>query len=176
MKAVKQGLNAVILSPTSVIGPFDSRGSLMGQALIKIYQNQIPFLVGGGYDWVDVRDVVAAAIQTIESGRRGQKYILSGWFCTLKELSHMISSISGCKIPMFVPVSIARMASPFFQFYSALTRKDPLYTQQSLDLLVSSPSNISSEKARMELNYNPRPLEETLNDTFAWYTDNIYLI
>jgi dihydroflavonol-4-reductase len=50
MKAVKEGLNAVILNPTAVIGPFDYRNSLLGQALIKIYQNKLPFLVSGGYN------------------------------------------------------------------------------------------------------------------------------
>ncbi len=63
MKAVKEGLNAVILNPTAVIGPFDYKGSLLGQALRKIYQNKLPFMVSGGYNWVDVRDVVSASIQ-----------------------------------------------------------------------------------------------------------------
>jgi dihydroflavonol-4-reductase len=67
------------------------------------------------------------------------------------------------------------MACPVFQLYSAVTNTDPLYTQQSLDLLVSSPVNISFEKAKKELNYSPRPLEETLIDTFAWYKENKYL-
>jgi dihydroflavonol-4-reductase len=85
MNAVKEGLDAVILSPTAVIGPFDYRGSFLGSALIKIYQNKIPMLISGGYNWVDVRDVAAAAIQSVESGRKGEKYILSGNFCSLKE-------------------------------------------------------------------------------------------
>lgn len=176
LKAVTQGLNAVILNPTSVMGPFDSKRSLLGQALIKIYRGKLPFLVDGGYNWVDVRDVVAASIKAIESGRKGERYILAGEFCSLKDLSYRISRISGRKIPGFVPVSIARLACPFFQLYSAVTNTDPLYTRQSLDLLVSSPSNISFEKAKKELNYVPRPLEETLTDTFAWYKENKHLI
>ena len=172
MKAVKEGLNAVILSPTAVIGPFDYRGSILGNAILKIYQEKIPFLVSGGYNWVDVRDVVAASIQAIESGRKGEKYILSGTFCNLKELSFLISKISGGKVPGIVPVSLARLACPFFQAYSAMTKTDPLYTKQSLDLLVSSPENISSEKARKELGYESRLLEQTLSDTFNWYIEN----
>jgi len=172
MKAVKGGLNAVILNPTAVIGPFDYRGSLLGQALLKIYQNKLPFLVSGGYNWVDVRDVVSASIQAIESGRAGEKYILSGEFCSLTELSAMMSQISGCKIPVLVPVSLARLACPFFQAYSTLTRKEPLYTFQSLNILANSPGNISNAKARKELGYEPRPLEQTLRDTFDWYKEN----
>lgn len=176
LKAVKKGLNAVIINPTAVIGPYDIRGSLMGQALRNIYQNKLPFLVSGGFNWVDVRDVVAGAIQAVRTGRSGERYILSGTFCSLKELSSMISKISGCRIPFMLPVSLARLTCPFYQVYSALTNKEPLYTNQSLDLLVSSPLNISSEKAQRELGYSPRPLEQTLIDTFNWYKENKYLI
>lgn len=175
MKAVKEGLNAVILNPTAVIGPFDCRGSLVGQALLKIYQNKLPFLVSGGYNWVDVRDVVSASIQAIESGQKGEKYILSGEFCNLHDLSAMISKISGCKIPVIVPVSLARLACPFFQIYSSITKKEPLYTYQSLDILLNSPINISNEKAKKELGYEPRPLEQTLKDTFNWYRENNFI-
>jgi Nucleoside-diphosphate-sugar epimerases len=175
MKAVKEGLNAVILNPTAVIGPFDYRDSLLGQALLKIYQNKLPFLVSGGYNWVDVRDVVSASIHAIESGRKGENYILSGEFCTLQELSAMISKISGCKIPVIVPVSLARLACPFFKVYSSVTNTQPLYTYQSLDILVNSPSNISNAKARKDLRYEPRPLEQTLRDTFDWYREKNFI-
>jgi len=175
LKAVKEGLDAVILNPTAVIGPFDYRGSLLGQALLKIYQNKLPFLISGGYNWVDVRDVVSASIQAIESGRKGEKYILSGEFCTLQKLSAIISKLSGCKIPGIVPVSLARLACPFFKVYSSVTNTQPLYTYQSLDILVNSPSNISNEKARRELGYEPRHLEQTLRDTFEWYRENNFI-
>jgi dihydroflavonol-4-reductase len=175
MKAVKEGLNAVILNPTAVIGPFDYRNSLLGQALIKIYQNKLPFLVSGGYNWVDVRDVVSASIYAIESGRKGENYILSGEFFSLQELASMISKISGCKIPVNIPVPLARLACPFFKVYSSITKTKPLYTYQSLDILVNSPTNISNAKAREELKYEPRPLEQTLIDTFAWYRENNFI-
>jgi dihydroflavonol-4-reductase len=175
MEAVREGLYAVILNPTAVIGPFDYRSSLLGQALLQIYHNKLPFLVAGGYNWVDVRDVVSASIQAIESGRKGEKYILSGKFCSLQELSAMISKISGCRIPVIVPVSLARLACPFFQFYSSVAKTEPLYTYQSLDILVNSAVNISNAKARKELEYEPRPLEQTLIDAFNWYKENNFI-
>jgi len=173
--AVKEGLNAVILNPTAVIGPYDHRGSLLGQALLKIYQNELPFLVSGGYNWVDVRDVVSASIKAIESGRKGENYILSGEYCSLKELSSMISKISGCRIPVIVPVTLARLACPFIKVYTSIIKKEPLYTYQSLDILVNSPVNVSSAKAGKELGYEPRPLDQTLRDTFDWYRENNFI-
>jgi dihydroflavonol-4-reductase len=175
MKAVEAGLNAVILNPTAVIGPFDYRNSLLGQALRKIYQNELPFLISGGYNWVDVRDVVSAAKNAVESGRRGENYILSGQFCSLHELSVLITRLSDGRIPIIVPVPVARLATPFFKFYSIFSGKQPLYTHQSLDILVNSPLNISNAKARKELGYSPRSLEQTLRDTFDWYRDNNFI-
>jgi len=176
LNAVKEGLDAVILSPAAVIGPYDYRGSFLGSALIKIYQNKIPMLIPGGYNWVDVRDVAEAAIQSVEKGRKGEKYILSGNFCNLLELSKIIGKISGERTPqLLAPVSLAKLAFPFIQLYYSLINEKPIYTHQSLELLVNSPKNISFEKAKKELNYSPRPLEKTLRDTFNWYNKNNYL-
>jgi dihydroflavonol-4-reductase len=122
-----------------------------------------------------VRDVVAASIQAIESGRKGEKYILSGEYRTLSELSLIMSEISGCRIPVTVPVSLARLACPFFQIYSSIAKADPLYTSQSLDILANSPVNISNKKAGAELGYSPRKLDETLRDTYTWYRENNFI-
>lgn len=173
LNAAKEGLDVVILSPTAVIGPYDFRGSFLGSALIKIYQNKIPMLISGGYDWVDVRDVAAAAIQAMEKGRNGEKYILSGNFCNLSEMSEITGKISGKRTPkLLAPVFLAKLACPFFEIMNFVTKQKPIYTCQSLDLLINSPKNISFEKAKKELNYSPRPLENTLRDTFNWYIEN----
>ncbi|WP_340112395.1 NAD-dependent epimerase/dehydratase family protein [Maribellus mangrovi] len=176
MEAVLKGLNAVILSPTAVLGPYDSRGSYLGQALIKLYKNKFPALIPGGYNWVDVRDVVDAAIQSVDSGRSGERYILSGHFCTIKDLSVLIGKMSGNKPPRFVVSDyIVRLICPFYQLYYLVTNAKPMFTCLSLKLLLSAPSNISCEKARDELGYNSRELEESLRDTFEWYKQNDYI-
>ena len=176
MQAVSEGLNAVVLCPTAVVGPFDYRGSFLGEALVKIYKNKIPMLIPGGYNWVDVRDVAEAAIRAAEVGRNGEKYILSGTFSDLKNLSQLIGKISGRKTPEYiVPLFLAELASPFYQLLYLLAGKKPLYTRQSLQLLKRAPKKISSEKAKNELGYSPRPLEQTLIDTFNWYNQNNYL-
>lgn len=176
MNAVQEGLNAVILSPSAVIGPFDYRDSFLGQALLKIYRNKLPMLITGGYNWVDVRDIVQAAIQSVESGRKGEKYILSGHFSTLKALSEIVGKISQKRTPkILAPIFLAQLACPFLQIISSITGEKPLYTCQSLNIIINAPRNISCQKAQKELAYSPRPLEQTLNDTFNWYKQNKYL-
>ncbi len=174
--AVIHGLDAIILCPTAVVGPFDYRGSFLGDALKKIFSNQLPMLISGGYNWVDVRDVADAAIRSVEKGRKGEKYILSGNFSSLLELSELAGKITGKKTPtLLAPVFLAKLACPFLQFYYSITNGKPIYTSQSLNLLINSPKNISFEKAKKELGYIPRPLEQTLQDTFVWYRENKFI-
>jgi dihydroflavonol-4-reductase len=170
LEATENGLDAVILNPTAIIGPYDAQPSYLGQALIKIYRNSLPMLVSGGYDFVDVRDVIEAAIQAAANGRKGERYILSGNWMSLKELSKEINRITGKKTTQFsVPIQVARVGLPFIQLHSKISGSLPLYTSEALDNIQFSNKNISNLKARTELGYNPRPIEETLSDTFAWF-------
>jgi dihydroflavonol-4-reductase len=173
LEAVKDGLNAIVITPTAIIGPYDFMPSFLGQALIKMYTNSLPMLVPGGYDWVDVRDVVDCAVSAAEKGRIGERYLASGRYLGLKELSAMISRVTGHKTPSFTgPTILAKIGLPFISLYAKLKNEDPLYTSNSLEILKNSNRCISHEKAAVELNYNPRPTEETIKDTFDWFNAN----
>jgi dihydroflavonol-4-reductase len=170
LEAAKKGLFTVVLNPTAIIGPNDFRPSFFGKALLRIYNNQLPMLVPGGYDLVDVRDVVKGAIAASKKGRSGERYILSGKWLSLKDLSLEISEISGSKTPQAIaPMFLARIGIPFLGLYAALKNEPPLYTKNSLEILKLSHQNISSKKAEVELGYKTRSLVETLNDTFEWF-------
>ncbi len=168
-KVQTDGLNALIINPTAIIGPYDYRFSYLGQALRYIYEGSLPTLVPGGYDWVDVRDVVQAAISATRMGRKGENYLLSGTYMPLKELSMLIQEISPHKTPKgVVPTQLARLGLPFIQLYARMKNEAPLYTADSLTILKECNPNIRSDKARKELGFSPRPLKETLIDTFTW--------
>ena len=170
INSVKKGLNAIVLNPTAVIGPFDYQDSYLGQALIKIYDNKLPMLVPGGYDWVDVRDIVNASIAAIEKGGVGERYLLSGHYVSLKDLSLLIGQIGKRKTPkLLAPLFLAKIGLPFIKLYSIIMNEHPLYTSESLEILKNSNKFISSLKAEKELGYYARPIIETLNDTFEWY-------
>jgi dihydroflavonol-4-reductase len=170
LHAAEEGLDAVTLNPTAIIGPYDSQPSYLGQALIQIYQNSLPMLVSGGYDFVDVRDVIEAAIQAASKGRKGERYIISGNWLSLKDLAKMIERITGKKTTnIFAPILLARMGLPFIQLIAKFNGSQPLYTSEALDNIEFSNKNISNQKARQELGYNPRAIESTLTDTFEWF-------
>ncbi len=174
--AVDNGLNALILCPTAITGPDDPEPSLIGQALLELCLDQIPALVPGGYNWVDVRDVVDAAINALTMGTRGEKYLLSGKWYSLLELSKLIEQITGQKTPQkIMPMWIARIGLPFITLYSKLTGVKPLYTSESLTIISEGHRQISNEKAKKELGFTSRNLDETIRDAFTWFEDNGYL-
>ena len=59
--------------------------------------------------------------------------------------------------------------------YAKVSSSQPLYTKESLDVLKNAHCNVSNLKARTELDFNPRPLEETLRDIFGWFKENKYI-
>lgn len=169
-KGIAQGLDAIILNPTAAIGPYDFQPSLLGQGLLALYNRKIPTLIDGGFDWVDVRDIAKSAIAAMEKGRSGDRYVISGMWKTVKELALLVQEITGKPAPKFTsPKWLAKMGIPLAKAYSFITHTPMLYTQETLEVLLRCNRNISSLKARRELGFYPRPLAETLKDTFDWH-------
>lgn len=175
LKQNSSEFQVVVLSPTSIIGPLDFTPSLVGDMLIRVYKKSIPGVVPGGYNWVDVRDVVAAAISAIDSGRGGERYILSGKWLSMRRLTDLYIDVSDSnKYLPVIPLWLARFGVPFIFLYSKLSKQKPLYTFESLSILQSGNKNISSAKAKSELGYTSRPILDTLTDTYSWFKENNY--
>ncbi|HTX87650.1 MAG TPA: NAD-dependent epimerase/dehydratase family protein [Bacteroidales bacterium] len=175
-QAAAEGMDALVLSPTAIIGPMDFEPSLTGKAFLELYHRQIPALVPGGYNWVDVRDVVSAAIAAIEKGRTGEKYLVAGTWRSIGEVARLIEKQTGSKTTkVIMPFWVARVGLPFITLYSRITGADPLYTSESLEIISKGSRHISNEKARKELGFNPRPLEDTIADIFQWFAEAGYL-
>jgi len=168
-RAIGQGLDAVIINPTGVIGPQDYQPSYLGEALLSMAQNRLPALVTGGFDWVDVRDVVDGALRAEAVAPAGATYLLSGHWVSMCAMAAMVAEITGGRNSRFVcPLWLARLGAPLVQGVSRLSGKRPLYTSVSLKALRSN-RHVSHEKAARELGYQPRPFRETLVDTLRWF-------
>lgn len=170
-EAVKRGLDAVVVNPTGIVGPFDFKPSRMGEVLGLMAQGRMPGLVNAGFNWVDVRDVAAGAMAAMERGRTGEGYLLSGHWVPFPDLAREVEKCTGQKPPaMISPMWLARIGAPFGQAWAALTGRRPLFTSESLNALRGNRA-ISHEKASRELGYAPRPFEETIRDTLAWFRE-----
>ncbi len=169
LNAVRKGLDAVIVCPTGVIGPFDYRLSEMGRVILDCIRTRQAIFIDGAYDFVDVRDVVKGQILACERGKSGESYILSGERVTVRQLIDLVSEVSGVKVPRLrLPYWAAQAAAVFTPAYYRISGRKPRITSYSLETLRSN-SYISSAKARRELGYAPRSIRETIADTIAWF-------
>ena len=175
LKQKNSDMSVVVLNPTSIIGPMDKKPSLMGEFISMLYNKNIPALIPGGYDWVDVRDIVEASISSIKNGRDGERYILSGGWYSIKAFADMFMGISdkNFKLPV-IPLWLGKMGIPFMGIYAKIAHKKPIYTSESLYILQTGNRMISSKKAERELGFKSRPIEETLQDTYVWFKENNY--
>jgi dihydroflavonol-4-reductase len=169
-QGIEQGQDAVILNPTAILGPHDYQLSFLGEVLLSLARGKLPALIEGGFDWVDVRDVVDAAIRAENNAPLGAKYLLSGRWASVKELADLTESILGTPAPRItVPVWLARRGAPVMTLYNQLTGNRQLYSSVSIKAICESNRLISHERASRELGFQPRPLRETLMDTFRWF-------
>jgi dihydroflavonol-4-reductase len=168
-KAAAGGLNAVIACPTGVIGPFDFRGSMMGNVICTAAQRKFTPYVDGAYDFVDVRDVANGLIAALEKGQKGQAYILSGQRISVRYLLETVREITGKSfLRLRVPMPMAKFAAKFTPLYYRLNHASPRFTPYSLEVLESN-SVISHALASRELGYVPRPLYESIRDAIQWF-------
>ena len=169
---IARGLDAIIINPTAIIGPHDYQPSYFGEALLGLARHKLPALVTGGFDWVDVRDVVTGAMTAEERAPAGAQYLLSGHWVSMRDIAVMVAEVTGMPPPRITfPLWIARLGVPVVTALSYLNGKQPLYTSFSLRALRSN-RHISHAKATHELDYKTRPFRETLTDTLQWFEEN----
>jgi dihydroflavonol-4-reductase len=171
-QAAQTGLDTVIVCPTGVIGPYDFRGSEMGEVIRGAAEARPMFYVEGAYDFVDVRDVVDGLIAAAERGRRGESYILGGTRISVRYMLETVREVTGKAFSRIkIPFSLAEFAARFTPWYYLRTKVKPRFTPYSLEVLQSN-SDISHAKAMKELGYRPRPVIETIADTVRWFFEN----
>lgn len=168
-RGLARGLDAVMLNPTAIIGPHDHRLGMASFGLLALASGRLWALMEGGFDWVDVRDVVQGALEAAASAPSGGQYILSGHWVSLVDLAELVKEVRGVSVPRLVmPMWLARVGAPFVMAYGRLSGTPPVYTTGALKPLCGY-RLISHARATRELDYRPRPLKSSIADTLQWF-------
>lgn len=166
---IERGLDAVVVIPTAVLGPLDFRPSAMGRVALDLALGRLPVLVDGAFDWVDVRDVVHGSIRAAERGSKGDRFLLAGHRRTLRQLADAVQAVTGRRAPWLVlPMWLAQASAPFAAAWANVMGRSPRLTRASLQALRNH-QWVSHALATRRLDYHPRPFEETIEATLAWF-------
>jgi dihydroflavonol-4-reductase len=166
---VEKGLDAVLVCPTGIIGPYCPHGgSPMNNQIRRWMKTGTHVVINGHFDFFDVRDVARAMVLAAEKGGRGETYIIRGARVSVAELLGMVRKLtSRAGVNLALPFPLALVGATLVTWHAKLWRKPVSFTRYALETLASN-SVISGEKAWRDLGYAPRPFTETVRDTIAW--------
>ncbi len=170
---IASGLDAVIVNPVYMLGPWDWKPS-SGRMLLEIATGWAKLAPPGGNDFCDVRDVAAGILAAIERGVRGRRYILGGESLSFMEAWTMFAKIIGVRPPW-------RKALPpglwiyghFGDLRGWLTGREPNLNSAAV-ALARLEHHYSYARAAAELDYRPRPASEAAEMAWQWFRAHGY--
>jgi len=169
------GLPAVIVAPSTPIGPRDIKPTPTGRIIVEAATGKMPAFVDTGLNLVHVDDVAQGHLAALDRGRIGENYILGGEDVSLQTMLSDIAALSGRRAPR---VKLPR--APLFpiawgaEALARITGKEPLLTADALRMSRYR-MFFSSEKAKRELGYQARAYRKGIEDALAWFGAHGYL-
>ena len=169
------GLPAVIVMPSTPIGPRDVKPTPTGRIVVEAATGRIPAFVDTGLNLVHVDDVAAGHVLALEKGVVGERYILGGQDVSLRQMLADIAALTGRKAPT---VNLPR--APLYplawaaEAVAQITGKEPFVTRDALDMAAHH-MFFSSAKAERDLGYRARAYHHALADALTWFRASGYL-
>jgi dihydroflavonol-4-reductase len=169
------GLPAVIVNPSTPIGPRDVKPTPTGRIIVEAALGKIPAFVDTGLNLVHVDDVAAGHFLALERGKIGERYILGGENLPLQQMLADIANLTGRK-----PPTIALPRWPLYplavgaEAVAKITKREPFVTVDGLKMSKNK-MYFTSAKAQRDLGYHARPYREGLADALDWFRQAGYL-
>ena len=169
------GLPAVIVNPSTPIGPRDVRPTPTGRIIVEAARGHMPGFVDTGLNFVHVDDVAAGHLAALRRGVIGERYILGGENVYLRSMLSEIARMTGRRSPALrFPIAAVYPLAVGAEFLSHMTGREPFVTRDALRM-ARHHMFFDDAKARRELAYRSRPYQEGIADALAWFGDNGYL-
>ncbi len=163
---IARGLDAVLLNPANVVGPFDR--SNWSRLFRLVREGALPGAMPGTASWCDARAVARAHLAAFERGRRGESYLLGGADASYAEVLALVGELVGRRPPARVlPAWVLRTVAAASEAASRVTGRAPDLTPDAVQLMVDMPT-CDSGKAIRELGYEPASLRAMFTACRDW--------
>jgi len=169
--AAEAGANVIVVNPTIPIGVNDHNMTPPAAMLSLFLSGKVPFYLDCVLNLADVRDMADGMIRAARHGRIGERYILGGENVALHDLLRVLEKKSGRRMPRRpVPAALALLTGMVNGWIAdAITHRTPAATLESVELALRS-APFDSQKAKNELGYTPRPIDQALTEVVARFS------
>ncbi|HEV3003888.1 MAG TPA: NAD-dependent epimerase/dehydratase family protein [Pirellulales bacterium] len=168
LEQVELGLDAVIVNPVFMLGPWDWKPS-SGRMLLAVARGKGLLAPPGGNDFCDVRDVAGGILAAAERGEPGRRYILGGEPLSYLEAWRMFASVSGARPPLgVVGRRLLRAAGVAGSLWGRICRREPDVNSAATAMSMLE-HHFQSARAVAELGYSPRPAREAAEAAWDWF-------
>jgi dihydroflavonol-4-reductase len=165
----RERLPAVIVNPSTPIGPRDVKPTPTGRIIIEAASGRMPAYIDTGLNFVHVDDVAAGHLAALQRGRIGERYILGGENVTLRQMLIDIAGIVGRRArPLRLPRGLLYPFAFGAEIVARATGRAPFATVDGLRLARYT-MHFDDGKARRELGYRSRPYREGLIAAIEWF-------
>ena len=170
---VERGLDAVVVHPVYLLGPWDWKPS-SGRMLLAATRGKTLVAPPGGNDFAHAGDAAAGALAAAERGRAGERYVLGGEALSYREAFDLFARVTGGTRPLFTaPGAAVRAAGLAGDLWGLVRGREPELNSGSA-LLSCLPHHFTDEKARRELGYRSRSAETAARDAWEWFLAHGY--
>jgi len=165
---MQAGLPLVIVQPGLVYGPGDT--SVVHEALVNYLRGKLPMTPSGTkYCWGHVDDIAHGHILAMEQGKVGESYIIAGPKYSLVEAFTLAEQISGVRAPRLHPAPwMMKATAAMIALIGAVFPLPEPYSAEGIRSSAGVSYLGTNEKARRELGYAPRTLEQGLPETLEY--------
>src|SRR5215470_8063890 len=168
-------LPAVIVNPSTPIGPRDIKPTPTGRIVIEAARGSMPGFVDTGLNLAHVDDVAAGHLAALRRGIVGERYILGGENICLRDMLAEIARVTGRRPPRLrFPVGAIYPFAVGAELWSRVSGREPFVTRDGLRL-ARHHMFFQDSKARRDLGYTSRPYQVAIADAIAWFRDAEYL-
>jgi len=165
-KGIEKGLDALMINPANIIGPYDYHN--WSQLFTLIDRQKLPGVPPATQTFCHVREVAKAQITAFYRGKKGENYMLGGVEADYLTLVQEIGDILGKQTPKrTTPGWILKLLGRESLLGSYITGKEPDLTPEKA-ILVTDQILCNSQKAEKELDYHSVPLRDMLDDCYQW--------
>ncbi|WP_421992391.1 hopanoid-associated sugar epimerase [Roseococcus sp.] len=163
-----EGLPAVIVNPSTPIGPYDRRPTPTGRIILEAARGKMPAYVETGLNLVHVADCAAGCVAALDHGEIGERHILGGQDVTLAQMLEFIALERGHRRPFRIPRAPLVPLAYLSEMMALVTGKEPMLTRDGLKMS-GHHMFFSAEKARRVLGFQSRPWQEGVMDAIHWF-------